>query len=241
MTNEKLAIEYQQGDNAALSALWERTEKLIYKLCHHFYNRNVDRCTSHGVVLEDLFQESFFALADAARAYKKDKQYKFTSYLNYPLKNRFNALIGVRKKEPLNNCTSLNTPITEDSETEIGETIPDPVAEKAFNKLETLSCHISMCNDINTAIDSLEPQEQRVIRGRYYENKTLKELAELECTNAEKIRQLEFKGLKGLRNPKVSRKLNTYISDLSSFAYFGASFSMWKYGGSVQERIIERL
>lgn len=246
MTNEELALAYQQGNKAALSTLWEQTKRLIYKFCHAFYNRNADRCTTHGVVLEDLLQEGFFALIQAASAYKADKEYKFTSYLNYPLKNRFHALTGLRtnlKEDSLNMSTSLNIPIQQaegEPNMEMGELFADSECESVMDNLEMSFVMPALSKDLESAIKQLEPIEQCAIRGRYYEGKTLNALAEAEGTTRERIRQAETKGLRGLRRPDLAEKLKPYITELDSFAYYGVRFSTWKHGGSVQERLIEK-
>lgn len=241
MTNEELAVRYQQGEKDALNVLWEQTQKLIYKQCHKFYNQNVERCTAHGVVLDDLLQEGFFALIDAAKAYKIDGEYKFTAYLSYPIKNHFNAMTGgTIKKEPLNNSRSLNVQATEDADTETGDLIPDPSGEIPFSEIEDLAFHNSLHKVLNDAVKSLEPEQERAIKSRFYEDKTFKQIAEIEHTNADKVRMLEQKGLSILRYGENRNKLRPFIVDLDSFAYYGTSFTAWKNNGSVQERIAEK-
>lgn len=68
MTNEQLTLDIQNGNRAALPQLWEAVRPLLFSLAWRFYTRQgKDRCAQRGVALEDLQQESFFALWDAAR------------------------------------------------------------------------------------------------------------------------------------------------------------------------------
>ena len=68
MTNEQLALNVQNGNRAALSQLWEAVRPLLLSMAWKFYTRQgKERCSSHGITLEDLQQEAFFALCDAAR------------------------------------------------------------------------------------------------------------------------------------------------------------------------------
>lgn len=68
MENERLALLSQQGNRQALGKLWEGLRPLLFSLAWRFYTRQgKERCSSHGITLEDLQQEAFFALCDAAR------------------------------------------------------------------------------------------------------------------------------------------------------------------------------
>ena len=66
MTNEQLANQAQTGSRAALAELWGAVRPLLFSLAWRFYQKQgKERCSSHGVTLEDLQQECFFALCDA--------------------------------------------------------------------------------------------------------------------------------------------------------------------------------
>lgn len=68
MTNEQLALNIQNGNRAALAELWGAVRPLLLSMAWKFYTRQgKERCSSHGITLEDLQQETFFALCDAAR------------------------------------------------------------------------------------------------------------------------------------------------------------------------------
>ena len=68
MTNEEMANAAQTGSRAALSQLWEAVRPLLLSMAWKFYTRQgKERCAQRGVALEDLQQEAFFALCDAAR------------------------------------------------------------------------------------------------------------------------------------------------------------------------------
>ena len=68
MTNEQLTLDIQNGNRAALTELWGAVRPLLLSMAWKFYQKQgKERCSSHGVTLEDLQQEAFFALWDAAR------------------------------------------------------------------------------------------------------------------------------------------------------------------------------
>ena len=88
MINEQLALNVQNGNRAALTELWGAVRPLLFSLAWKFYIRQgKERCSSHGVTLEDLQQEAFFALYDAVQAYKPEKGYQLTTYLHYATEN----------------------------------------------------------------------------------------------------------------------------------------------------------
>ena len=109
-TNEELAVQAQAGDKGAILQLWNQTRGIIFMILARYYNRNPDRFTRCGVTMDDLEQEGFFAVLEAVEAFNPAKGWKFTTWLNYPLQNHVNAILGTRngqaKHIPLNECSS---------------------------------------------------------------------------------------------------------------------------------------
>ena len=134
MTNEQLAWNVQNGNRAALTELWGAVRPLLFSLAWKFYSRQgKERCSSHGVTLEDLQQEAFFALYDAVRAFDEGKGYQFTTYLSRATENRFRACMGIRgKRDPLNAADRLERPLPGEEERQQGDTIPDEQAQAAL-------------------------------------------------------------------------------------------------------------
>ena len=106
MTNEEMALKIQAGEQGLISALWEQNTGLFAIKANSLYQAHYDRCQASGVTFDDVFQVCYFALLDAVQVYDPARGYKFTSYLTYPLKNHFNALVGLRstKRDPLNDA-----------------------------------------------------------------------------------------------------------------------------------------
>ena len=73
-----------------------------------------------------------------------------------------------------------------------------------------------MKNDINNIVDSLKPNEARVIRMRYglngYKPMSLKEVGEICDLTKERIRQIEKNAIVRLQHPTRSRKLEAYVA-----------------------------
>ena len=64
---------------------------------------------------------------------------------------------------------------------------------------------------ISSLLLTLRPREERVIRERFYFNKTLKEIAEDYSVNPERIRQIEAKALRMLKNKMNSKEVSSLI------------------------------
>jgi len=102
---------------------------------------------------------------------------------------------------------SLETPVGDDNETSLGDFVEDRNAQG----LEDAGARAVLRDQVASVLDSLSPRERRVLDLRYgLENgrqHTLDEIgAELGVTR-ERIRQIEAKALRKLRQPSRSRRL----------------------------------
>ncbi len=246
-TNEQLALACQAGDRQAIAQLWEQTKALICSWCYHYYERGRDRCAACGVELADLQQEGFLALLDAVQAFQPEQEYKFTSYLNFPLKNRCNALLGMRGNKaprPLNQCDSLDE-ITKDEKennplARFYKRTLDPNAQEAFEQVEDREYNRQLHEALQEAMDTLQEQHRDILQWRYYDGLTLQQCGErMQCT-PEYTRQLNRQALTRMRSGQPLRILRRFLGETSQ-AYTGTGFQAWKNGGSVQERIVERV
>lgn len=240
-TNEQLALACQAGDQQAIAQLWEQTKALICSWCYHYYERGRDRCAACGVELADLQQEGFLALLDAVQAFRPDREYKFTSWLKFPLKNRCNALLGKRgAPRLLNGCGSLDETIGEDEDTSWLDMIADPNAAEGFESAEEQEYTRQLHEALQEAMDTLQEQHRDILQWRYYDGLTLQQCGErMQCT-PEYIRQLNKQAIYRMRKGQAMKILNRFL-DESSRAYMGTGLQAWKNGGSVQERMAERV
>ena len=65
-------------------------------------------------------------------------------------------------------------------------------------------------------LETLNEQEQGVINGRYFREKTFEELSQEMNISGERVRQVEARALRNLRKPKILRRLN---NDLGYSSY----------------------
>ena len=172
MTNEEYAIAIKEGRTEYITPLWENVEKLLRMNCKQWWSENSNRFAQCGVTFEDLFQESYLALMDAVTAYDSSNGYKLTSYLRYPLQNRFNALLGIRshnRNNPLNNCASLNDLIGDEEDCELMDLTPDPNAEHPFQQTEQED-YIAYWHDVleDAMRRKLDRQQKNIVYDFYY-------------------------------------------------------------------------
>lgn len=84
ITLEELATAARNGNIEVMPLLWEKTERLIKMLILKAVNKRV---LPNYIDESDVLQCGYFALLAAVKAFKNNGL-KFTSYLNYSVKER---------------------------------------------------------------------------------------------------------------------------------------------------------
>lgn len=252
--NNMLAQLARQGNSAALAQLWEINRPVIRTMFWRWYSRNQSVAESAGVTLEDLDQESYFAVKEAAEYHNPEKG-AFLTALQYFVQHRIQKAIlqgrgryvvtedGRRVRisaEPLDSAQSLDEPVPWDDAGEVtrADVTPDPAAAQAFEDAERNSYRQELRAVLDKALSLLPDRQRNVIAWRFYEGLTLQQAAALDGVTKERIRAIEDAALRALRQNQELRRF--YGEDLLSRAYQGTGFGAWKSGGSVQERIVER-
>ncbi len=97
-------------------------------------------------------------------------------------------------------------------------------------------------SSLDDALALLDERQAAVLRGRFYEGRTLESLAVQLGISRERVQQTESKAIRAMRFPRIQRKLEAYRENiLSGSSYHGTGFSAWKERGSVEERLAERI
>ena len=241
MTNEQLANQAQTGSRAALTELWGAVRPLLFSLAWKFYSRQgKERCSSHGVTLEDLQQECFFALCDAVGAFDEGKGYQFTTYLSRATENRFRACMGIQgKADALNHADRLERPIPGDEEgREQGETLPDEQAERELLNVDEKAEQAHFHTVLEQALGELSVVQSSILRHRFTQQHTRQQTAEALHITAEAVRREEARALQLLRGKPAVLCLREEV--LETAAYHGTGWFSWYFEqGSVEERLVE--
>jgi RNA polymerase primary sigma factor len=108
---------------------------------------------------------------------------------------------------------SLETPIGEDGDTELGALIED---EAAVSPLDAATSQL-LREQVDRVLDSLDGREERVIRLRFGLDdgrpRTLEEVGHEFGLTRERIRQIEAHAMRKLRHPSRSRKLREFATE----------------------------
>ncbi|MBS6475773.1 MAG: sigma-70 family RNA polymerase sigma factor [Clostridiales bacterium] len=242
--NETLAFEAQNGDMEAMHALYANVKKRISLKANKFFVEHARRCAHAGVTRADLEQEGYFAFVQAVNAYEPESEYKFASYLHYPLLTAFYAVCGMRTRrmynEPLNNAVSLDTPIGdgEDGLT-LYDIIPDDTTYTAEQVAEDYDRAV-MRQDIETAIDKLPYHAAYVIRHKYLYGQTVMEIAKQRGVSWQAASYSRIKGMTALRQNEHLR-LRYFDDVISRHAYNGGVGSFNHTWTSSTERAAMKL
>lgn len=206
LTNEQLCVFIQQDSTELLPILWGRVKGLCFMLCGRYYAKYAARFSACGVELCDLRQECYAAFLQAVRSFKEDKGMKFSSYLDFPIRNTAAELLGIRNPErtnhkPLDNAVSLDKPIeaVDNDNMTLADIIPDRESgepfERVLDKIEDAETRAV----IGKALHKLPEIQRQVITLYYFENATLDEIGRRLELSGERIRQIRNHALKSLR------------------------------------------
>lgn len=254
--NAALAALAASGNAFALGQLWEINKGLLRSMFWKWYPSHREQADAHGLTVDDFEQEGYFAVQYAAEHYDPGKGFAFSTWLTYAMKRQIQqTLTGGRRRnitgpdgktittsaDPLNHCASLDVPMDaeDDSTATLGDLQADPAAAGEMQDVEERIYTEELHAALDEALHKLTEREEMVIRGRFYEQKTLKEIAAGAGTSLERVRQITSSAFRHLQgNPRLRRWRDEIIT---SHAWRGTGFATWAAGGSVEERAVEYL
>ena len=106
---------------------------------------------------------------------------------------------------------SLETPIGEEEDSHLGDFIPDDEAPAP----QDAASHTLLKEQLADVLDTLTPREEKVLRLRFGledgRSRTLEEVGKEFNVTRERIRQIEAKALRKLRQPSRSKKLKDFL------------------------------
>ena len=253
--NAALAALAAAGNAFALGQLWEINRGLLRSMFWKWYPNHRELADTHGMTVDDFEQEGYFAVQYTAQTYQPEAG-SFSNWLRQAMQRQINqALTGGHRRnvtdadgkqhtvsaDPLNHCTSLDVPLDteDDGAASLGEIQPDPTAAEAFQDVEERIYQKELHAALEEALHKLTQREETIIRGRFYQQKTLQDIAAEERLSFGRVRQVMQNALRTLsRSPRLQRWHDDFINT-HAYHYIGqVSFSS---GGSIEERILEAL
>lgn len=253
-TNAALAALAAAGNTFALGQLWEVNKGFVRRQLWQWYEKNQTVADSAGLSFEDLVQEGYFAVDYAAKHYSAE-QGSFTTYLSYALLKQIRTATcgehtrGVITEDgrrvavsanPLNECTSLDTPVGEDgSDTALGDLQEDPAAAHEFQQAENEIYNEELHAALEEALSHLAAKQADVVRRHYFEGQTLKEISQEDGTTLNAARNREQAAFIALRRDTALARWRDEV--ISTRAWRGTGWNTWNRYGSVQERTVEYL
>ncbi len=227
MTNEKLVKLYQQGDKEALEELINNNMGIVKKIALKYNNLN------KTIELDDLIQCGYIGLIKAADRYRfdLDNPTNFITYAFVLIKQEILSCVngrGSREKgnnELYNSCTSLYTPVSNDSESDLIDFIES--SDKSIENIEDKIYFNQLRKELEQAMrDNNTLTEREILKlcyGWEVNPIQLEEIAGLLSMKYVVVRNLKAKALRKIRNSvwcrTVGKKYKEEIIGECTFGY----------------------
>ena len=236
MSNEELVAVIQSGEDR-MGELWQQVERLVRWKA----NRIITALNGRGgVEFDDLYQSGYPAMVAAVDSYKP-KAGMFSTWFMLHLKTAFAEATGFRsakqQQDPIHNAVSLDTPLTDDADSDdLMDIVADPVGMRGIETVEEAIYRQQLHDALEEALEAIPEECGTVLRQRYYEGRTLSDLAEAQGVSMEMVRKRERDALRRLRSPKTACRLRPFYD--FDF-YCGTGLGAFRHTGmSIQERYL---
>lgn len=185
--------------------------------------------------------ERVYRLVAAADTYDITAGRSFIGWLSLALKTAFAEAGGYRSckqaRDLLHHSGSLDVPTSEDSDTVIGNLIPDPGAAQDFQDAEDRLYLGQLHNALEKSLDELPDRQGDTLRRRFYQNRSLEDIAVAEGISKEAVRQWQMKGLRALRQ---RQELQRFVEERTPYYLRVGVSDFQRTGESAVERIVFR-
>ena len=218
LSNEELAMRIKNGEKELIPILWEQVKNLIAWKAQRYFNH----CSILGTLhyeLDDLIQESYFAMLQAIEYYEPG-ECCFSTYLRVCIKTSFASVAGSRtprqRNNPLNfifdnNCISLDVPLNEESTDSLIDFIPSENTD--FENVEERIYNEELHNALDKALATLPEGSSDILKQIYYRDKTEAVLAKEKQCSTQNISQIKENALDKLRFEKKENGLEAFLSE----------------------------
>lgn len=158
MTDEELAMEYVEGNNHAFDELLGRTQQGVYSYII-FIVKNQE-------VANDIFQETFLKAITNLQMRRYTPTGKFNAWM---IRIAHNAIMDWYRRQKTRQI------IDAEDDFDIAAMSDNDLMETSR---EDLLANAQVLSDVKMMIDYLPDTQREVVRMRYYENLSFKEIAE---------------------------------------------------------------
>lgn len=217
LSNEELVMRIKSGEKNLIPELWEQVKNLIAWKTHRYFNlHSADNNLYYDV--DDLIQESFFALLQAIEYYEPG-EWQFSTYLCQTIKTAFATASGKRtpkqRGNPLNNpfneCVSLDKPLNDESD----ETLLDFISadENDYEYAEDKIYNEQLHNTLERAMSTLSKEKSQLLHELYYEGRSETELSKKYSYSTQSISNKKCGALNQLYFERKKNGLEAFLSD----------------------------
>lgn len=160
LTDEELALEYMEGNNRAFDILLNRTQMGIFSYIV-FIVRNRE-------VADDIFQDTFLKAIQKLQMRKYSPTGKFNAWMIRIAHNAIMDYYRRQKAKHLIDAEGDDLLIAQMSDKQILET-----------SREDLLANAQVMDDVRNMIDYLPEVQSEIVKMRYYQNLSFKEISEI--------------------------------------------------------------
>ena len=160
LTDEELALEYMEGNNRAFDILLNRTQTGIFSYIV-FIVRNRE-------VADDIFQDNFLKAIQKLQMRKYSPTGKFNAWMIRIAHNAIMDYYRRQKAKHLIDAEGDDLLIAQMSDKQILET-----------SREDLLANAQVMDDVRNMIDYLPEVQSEIVKMRYYQNLSFKEISEI--------------------------------------------------------------
>lgn len=259
VTNEALVLEIQQGNTELLGLLWEQVQRFVHRKAKEALAGLPPGC---GCEEDDLVQSGYIAMVAAVQTYDPG-QSSFLHWLAFHLKHEFCASGGYPAmkhilpgesgegrerwvyRNPLNNCASLDTPLssTEEDGTVLSDILPYERAGGGdeYEDLENEIYRDQLRAALNHAMDRLPGKQAAALRRRYWDGQAYQQIAEARGVSYGDVVRDVRDGLRTLRAPAHRAELEQFLEENIDY-YAGSGFRKFARVGasSVEQAVLRR-
>ena len=140
----------------------------------------------------------------------------------------------------MNKAKSFNIPVGEE-DLKLEDMLEDETALDAFQSVVDLDYTKRLHSDLEDCINTLNQNQQEVIRCRYFSGMSFSDIAEHQNIKESLCRNREIEALRKLRRGKNFARLQKYRDDIIASHAYKSSFNLWRDTGcsSVEHTVLK--